>query len=104
MKAVFEKYGIKAPITGNDLSDPAPYNLMFKTTIGPWANSVAYLRPETAQSIITNFPKLLTYNNGKLPFAGANIGLGFRNEIAPRNSLLRVREFEMGEIEHFYDP
>ena len=104
MKEVFDKYGVKSPVTKNDLSDPDSYNLMFKTQMGTSASNVAYLRPETAQSLIVNFPKLLNYNNGKLPFAGANIGLGFRNEIAPRNQLLRVREFEMGEIEHFYDP
>jgi len=47
---------------------------------------------------------LLEYNNGKLPFAGACMGLGFRNEIAPRSGLIRVREFQMAEIEHFVDP
>lgn len=104
MTEVFKKYDIRAPLTKNAISDPAPFNLMFQTHIGPWGDNVAYLRPETAQSLIVNFKKLLGYNNGKLPFAAANIGLGFRNEIAPRNGLLRVREFEMGEIEHFYDP
>jgi len=51
------------------------------------------LRPETAQGIFVNFKKLLTFNNGKMPFACAQIGLGFRNEIAPRSGLLRGREF-----------
>jgi glycyl-tRNA synthetase len=104
MAAVFVKYSIKSPDTGNELSAPAPFNLMFATQLGPWADGVAYLRPETAQSLITNFKKLLAFNNGKLPFAAANIGLGFRNEIAPKKQLLRVREFDMGEIEHFLDP
>jgi len=104
MAEVFAKYDIKAPETGNALSAPGPFNLMFATQIGPWADSQAFLRPETAQSLITNFKKLLNFNGEKLPFAAANIGMGFRNEIAPRNQLLRVREFEMGEIEHFLDP
>lgn len=104
LTTIIRKYDIKSPETGNDLSDAEDFNLMFKTQIGPWADAAAFLRPETAQSLITNFKRLYEYNNGKLPFAAANIGLGFRNEISPRQSILRVREFEMGEIEHFVDP
>lgn len=51
-----------------------------------------------------NFNKLLEYNNNKIPCAGAQLGLGFRNEIAPRGGLFRCREFDMAEIEHFFDP
>ena len=65
---------------------------------------MGYLRPETAQGMFVNFNKLLEFNGGRLPFAAAQIGLGFRNEIAPRNGLVRVREFQMAEIEHFVDP
>ena len=104
MTEVFKKYKIKSPEGGNDLSEPEDFNLMFKTQIGPWSDSPAFLRPETAQSLITNFRRLYDFNFGKLPFASANIGLGFRNEISPRQGLIRVREFEMGEIEHFVDP
>lgn len=104
LSEIIKKYAIKSPETGNDLSDAEDFNLMFKTQIGPWADAAAFLRPETAQSLITNFKRLYEYNNGKLPFAAANIGLGFRNEISPRQSIIRVREFEMGEIEHFVDP
>lgn len=64
----------------------------------------SFLRPETAQGIFVNFKRLLEFNNGKLPFAAAQIGKAFRNEISPRSGLLRVREFEMAEIEHFVDP
>ncbi|KYN95811.1 glycine--tRNA ligase [Plasmodium gaboni] len=67
-------------------------------------NNIAFLRPETAQGIFVNFKKLLEYNGGKTPFAGAQLGLGFRNEISPRNGLLRVREFQMAEIEYFVNP
>ncbi|XP_065557618.1 LOW QUALITY PROTEIN: glycine--tRNA ligase-like [Artemia franciscana] len=63
-----------------------------------------YLRPETAQGIFVNFSRLLEFNNGRLPFAAAQIGPAFRNEISPRSGLLRVREFTMAEIEHFCDP
>ncbi len=63
-----------------------------------------FLRPETAQGIFTNFRRLLEANNNRMPFAAAQIGLAFRNEIAPRSGLLRVREFQMAEIEHFVNP
>lgn len=63
-----------------------------------------YLRPETAQGIFINFRRLIEFNNGKMPFAAAQVGMGFRNEISPRQGLLRVREFTMAEIEHFIDP
>jgi glycyl-tRNA synthetase len=95
---------VKAPDTGNDLSEPLPFNLMFSTQIGPSSSSKGYFRPETAQGIFVNFKRLLESNNGRMPFAAAQIGLGFRNEIAPRAGLLRVREFTMAEIEHFCDP
>mmetsp|Transcript_10713 Transcript_10713/g.25258 ORF Transcript_10713/g.25258 Transcript_10713/m.25258 type:complete len:706 (-) Transcript_10713:48-2165(-) len=97
------KYNCKAP-SGQPYSNAFPFNLMFKTSIGPEGTAVGYLRPETAQGLFVNFRRLLDANAGKMPFAAAQIGLGFRNEIAPRAGLLRVREFCMGEIEHFVNP
>ena len=97
------KYDCKGP-SGNPYSPSFPFNLMFKTSIGPEGTSVGFLRPETAQGLFVNFKRLLEYNAAKMPFAAAQIGLGFRNEIAPRSGLLRVREFCMGEIEHFVNP
>ena len=64
----------------------------------------SYLRPETAQGHFLNFSRLLAFNNNTLPFASAQIGRSFRNEISPRSGLLRVREFTMAEIEHYVDP
>jgi glycyl-tRNA synthetase len=64
----------------------------------------SFLRPETAQGHFLNFARLLEFNNGRIPFASAQIGRSFRNEISPRAGLLRVREFTMGEIEHYVDP
>ena len=64
----------------------------------------SYLRPETAQGHFLNFNRLLEFNNGRIPFASAQIGRSFRNEISPRAGLLRVREFTMAEIEHYVDP
>ena len=72
--ALLKKYGVKAPLTGNDFSDPLEFNLMFGTSIGPGGNIPGFLRPETAQGIFVNFKKLLEFNNGKLPFAAAQIG------------------------------
>lgn len=97
------KYECVGP-SGKPYSPSFPFNLMFKTSIGPEGTSVGYLRPETAQGLFVNFNRLLNYNAQKMPFAAAQIGLGFRNEIAPRGGLLRVREFCMGEIEHFVNP
>lgn len=104
MGETLKKYNMKSPITSNDLSDPIEFNLMFATSIGPTGQVKGYLRPETAQGIFVNFKRLLEFNAGKLPFAGAQIGNSFRNEISPRSGLIRVREFTMAEIEHFCDP
>lgn len=89
---------------GNALSDPYPFNLMFSTSIGPAGNMPGFLRPETAQGIFVNFKRLLDSNGGRLPFGAATIGQAFRNEIAPRSGLLRVREFTLAEIEFFVHP
>ncbi|KIY53138.1 glycyl-tRNA synthetase [Fistulina hepatica ATCC 64428] len=99
-----KKYAIKNPDTGNDVTEPVQFNLMFKSSIGPTGAYPGYLRPETAQGHFLNFSRLLDFNNGKLPFASAQIGRAFRNEISPRAGLLRVREFTMAEIEHYVDP
>ncbi|XP_030053724.1 glycine--tRNA ligase [Microcaecilia unicolor] len=101
---LFLKYEVKSPTSGNDLSPPMSFNLMFQTSIGPGGNMPGYLRPETAQGIFLNFKRLLEFNQEKLPFAAAQIGNSFRNEISPRSGLIRVREFTMAEIEHFVDP
>merc|ERR1719233_1267375 len=94
----------KAPLTNNLLSEPIEFNLMFSTHIGPSGAVKGFLRPETAQGIFVNFKRLLEFNQGRLPFAAAQIGNSFRNEISPRSGLIRVREFTMAEIEHFCDP
>merc|ERR1719492_175802 len=102
--AVLKKFDIKSPLTNNPLTDPIEFNLMFQTHIGPSGAVKGFLRPETAQGIFVNFKRLLEFNQGRLPFAAAQIGNAFRNEISPRSGLIRVREFTMAEIEHFCDP
>jgi glycyl-tRNA synthetase len=97
----------KCPNCGStDLTEPRPFNMMFKTQVGPIADeeSFAYLRPETAQGIFVNFKNVLDTTNRKLPFGIAQIGKAFRNEITPRNFIFRVREFEQMEIEYFVKP
>ncbi|KAF9648329.1 glycyl-tRNA synthetase [Thelephora ganbajun] len=95
---------IENPATGNGVSEPQQFNLMFASSIGPTGQHPGYLRPETAQGHFLNFNRLLEFNNGRIPFASAQIGRSFRNEISPRAGLLRVREFTMAEIEHYVDP
>ena len=89
-----------------DLTEPRPFNLMFKTAVGPVddGSSFAYLRPETAQAIFTNFKHVLDSTSRRLPFGVAQIGKAFRNEITPRNFVFRVREFEQMELEFFVAP
>jgi len=97
----------KCPACGSeDLTNPRPFNLMFKTQVGPVedGNSFAYLRPETAQAIFTNFKNVVDATSPKLPSAIAQIGKAFRNEITPRNFIFRVREFEQMELEFFVKP
>uniref|UniRef100_A0A1B0GLL4 Glycine--tRNA ligase n=1 Tax=Lutzomyia longipalpis TaxID=7200 RepID=A0A1B0GLL4_LUTLO len=104
MANILKKFNMKSPTTGNDLTEPIEFNLMFGTQIGPTGLIKGFLRPETAQGIFVNFKRLLEFNQGRLPFAAAQIGNAFRNEISPRSGLIRVREFTMAEIEHFCDP
>ena len=96
----------KCPSCQSDnLTDPRPFNLMFKTSVGPIddGNSFAYLRPETAQQIFVNFKNVLDSTPHHLPFGIAQIGKAFRNEITPRNFIFRVREFEQMELEFFVE-
>jgi glycyl-tRNA synthetase len=103
-----EKKGAKqCPLCGGtDLTEARPFNLMFSTQMGASADpdSIAYLRPETAQSIFVQFKNVLDTSRKKLPFGIAQIGKAFRNEINPRNYIFRSREFEQMELEYFCRP
>ena len=97
----------KCPNCGStELTEPRPFNLMFKTAIGPVddGSSYGYLRPETAQAIFTQFKNVVDSTSRKLPFGIAQIGKSFRNEITPRNFIFRVREFDQAELEYFVEP
>jgi len=102
-QAVKENH-IICPTCRSELHDAHPVNLMFSTTIGIGEGRKAFLRPETAQGIFTNFHLLYQYSRKKLPFGVVQIGRGYRNEISPRQGTLRQREFSMAEAEVFFDP
>jgi glycyl-tRNA synthetase len=94
---------IKCPKCKGDFEKTRKFNMMFKVGIGP-EEEPAYLRPETCQSIFVDFPRLFKTMRGKLPMGIAQVGKSFRNEISPRQSLLRLREFYQAEIEVFCNP
>src|SRR6266481_1490467 len=103
---LIEKKGVKQcpNCGGRDLTDARQFNLMFETHIGAAAeeSSIAYLRPETAQSIFVQFKNSLEVSRKKLPFGIAQIGKAFRNEINPRNFTFRSREFEQTELLEYW--
>ena len=105
MDEVIAEKGIKSP-DGNPLSKSRTFNMMFKTSVGATESedSVAYLRPETAQGIFTNFKNVVDSFYPDLPFGIAQQGKAFCNEIAPRDFVFRSREFEQMEIEYFVNP
>lgn len=94
------------PSCGGELSEARPFNLMFKTYVGPVESedNVAYLRPETAQAIFAQFKNVLETSRQKVPFGIGQIGKAFRNEVTPRNYTFRSREFEQMELEFFIKP
>ena len=98
--------GIACPACGTELAGQPveAFNLMFATDIGPGDAQPGYLRPETAQGIFVEFPRLKEYARGNLPFGITQIGPAYRNEISPRGGLLRLREFTQAELEQFIDP
>lgn len=102
LNEAIKENGIKSP-DGNDLGEVMQFNMMFKTNIGPVEDegSISYLRPETAQGIFVNFKNVVDSFHPKMPFGIAQIGKAFRNEIAPRDYIFRVREFEQMEVEYF---
>jgi glycyl-tRNA synthetase len=101
-RAILEK-GITCPKCKGQFESARKFNMMFRVEIGP-EGEAAYLRPETCQSIFVDFPRLFKTMRGKLPLGIAQIGKSFRNEISPRQSLLRLREFYQAEVEVFCNP
>ncbi len=98
--------GDRCPTCHGPLSEARPFNLMFKTYVGPVEDEagLAYLRPETAQGMFVNFKNVAISMRRKLPFGIAQVGKSFRNEITPGNFIFRTREFEQMELEYFVKP
>ncbi len=104
----FNRTGLVTPCPhcGGELTAPRPFNLMFKTNVGPIESddNVAYLRPETAQAIFVQFKNIHDTSRQKIPFGIGQIGKAFRNEVTPRNYIFRSREFEQMELQFFIRP
>ncbi|RLG32694.1 glycine--tRNA ligase [Methanosarcinales archaeon] len=96
--------GDRCPSCGGAFGEVFEFNLMFETSIGPGSKRTGYLRPETAQGMFVDFPRLLRFFREKLPFGVVQVGKAFRNEISPRQGLIRLREFTQAEAEIFIDP
>ncbi|MEO9320589.1 MAG: glycine--tRNA ligase [Nitrososphaera sp.] len=103
VNAIIRKHNLKCPNCKGEFGGVSRFNMMFRLGIGP-AGEEAYLRPETCQSIFVDFSRVFKTMRGRLPLGIAQIGKSFRNEIAPRQSLLRLREFYQAEIEVFCNP
>lgn len=104
IEEIINKNRISCPKCGGSLGNIHDFNTMFRTAIGPEEDREAYLRPETAQTIFVDFNRLQRIARRQLPFGVAQIGRGYRNEISPRQGVIRLREFSMAEVEVFFDP
>jgi glycyl-tRNA synthetase len=104
IKAAIEKNAITCPECGGTFNAPQQFLTMFETTIGPYAGATGYGRPEAAQGIFVEFNRLYAMAREKLPFGVLQIGHALRNEISPRQGLIRLREFTIADLEFFFDP
>jgi len=95
---------VACPECKGELTAPKRFNLMFRTSIGAGRGKIAYLRPETAQGMFVNFSQVYRYGREKLPVGAVQVGRAFRNEISPRQGLIRLRELNMMEAELFVHP
>jgi glycyl-tRNA synthetase len=104
IKAAIEKNAITCPECGGTFNAPQQFLAMFETTIGPYSGATGYGRPEAAQGIFVEFNRLYAMAREKLPFGVIQIGHALRNEISPRQGLIRLREFTIADLEFFFDP
>ncbi len=104
LNELIEKHDIRCPECGGELTEVTEFNLMFSTNIGPKEGRTGYLRPETAQGIFIQFKDLYRLARQRLPFGVVQIGRAYRNEISPRQGVIRLREFTQMEAEVFFDP
>jgi glycyl-tRNA synthetase len=104
LSRIIREKNIRCPICGGELGEVKSFNLLFKTQIGPYEGSNGYVRPELAQGMFLNFKRVYGVMREKLPLGLAQVGRVGRNEISPRQGMLRLREFTIMEFEFFFDP
>ena len=104
LTAKIRENNVRCPVCGGELSDVTTFNLLFKTQVGPYEGSVGYLRPELAQGMFTSFKRTFESLRGRLPLGIAQVGRVARNEISPRQGMIRLRDFTIMEVEFFFDP
>lgn len=104
LTGIIEENSIRCPKCGGELGEVWYFNLMFETYIGPYKDKKGYLRPETAQGLFINFKRLNHFARNQLPFGVFQIGKAYRNEISPRQGMIRLREFTQAEAEIFFNP
>jgi glycyl-tRNA synthetase len=104
IQKALKKLGITCPECGGGFKPPQQFLTMFETTIGPYSGATGYGRPEAAQGIFVEFNRLYAAAREKLPFGVLQIGHALRNEISPRQGLIRLREFTIADLEFFFDP
>ena len=104
IKEEIERHKIVCSDCGGKFGEPQQFLTMFETTIGPYSGAIGYGRPEAAQNIFVEFNRLYTVARERLPFGIIQIGHALRNEISPRQGLIRLREFTISDLEFFFDP
>lgn len=104
IKEAIEKNAVNCPDCGGAFNEPQQFLTMFVTTIGPYSGATGYGRPEAAQGIFVEFNRLYSIARERLPFGVLQIGHALRNEISPRQGLIRLREFTIADLEFFFDP
>jgi glycyl-tRNA synthetase len=104
LTALIRKHKVACPNDSGELSEVSRFNMMFKTAIGAGEERLAYCRPETAQGIFLDYSRIVKNYGSRLPIGIGQVGQSFRNEISPRQGLVRVREFTQMELEYFFNP
>ena len=104
MTKIIREHDLRCPVCGGPLSEVRRFNLLFETTIGPYSQNKGFLRPETAQGMFVSFKRVYEVTRQRLPLGIAQVGRVARNEISPRQGIMRLREFTIAEMEFFFDP
>ena len=104
MTRIIQEHGIRCPVCNGPLGDVKTFNLLFRTQIGPYEGNIGYLRPELAQGMFVAFKRVYEAMRSRIPLGIAQVGRVGRNEISPRQAMMRLREFTIMEMEYFIDP